>query len=58
MVCLLFREFLLKQNFVEIHTPKIIGAASEGGAAVFRLSYFDRTFVCSLTIFLFEYFFL
>lgn len=28
------------QGFVEIHTPKIINAASEGGANVFTVSYF------------------
>lgn len=31
----LFREFLYDQNFVEIHSPKLIGGASEGGANVF-----------------------
>ncbi len=36
------RNFLLERNFVEIHTPKIIGAASESGADVFELTYFDR----------------
>lgn len=36
------RDFLLARNFVEIHTPKIIGAASESGADVFELTYFDR----------------
>jgi aspartyl/asparaginyl-tRNA synthetase len=36
----LFREFLLQHRFVEIHTPKIISAASEGGASVFKLQYF------------------
>jgi len=39
-VCQLFRETLAKKGFVEIHTPKIISAASEGGANVFRVSYF------------------
>lgn len=39
-VCTLFREFLLKKGFVEVHTPKIIGAPSEGGANVFKLGYF------------------
>ena len=38
----LFREFLLKKNFIEIHTPKLIAGASEGGANVFKLKYFDR----------------
>ena len=36
------REFVVKNNFIEIHTPKIIGAASESGAEVFELKYFDR----------------
>jgi len=36
----LFRETLNKKNFIEIHTPKIINAASEGGANVFEVSYF------------------
>ena len=31
---------MTKQGFVEIHTPKIISAASEGGANVFEVSYF------------------
>jgi aspartyl/asparaginyl-tRNA synthetase len=38
---MLFREFLLRKDFVEIHTPKLIGCASEGGAEVFKVSYFD-----------------
>jgi aspartyl-tRNA synthetase len=41
-VCTLFRELLLAEGFVEIHTPKIISAASEGGASVFKLGYFDK----------------
>ena len=40
-VGMLFREFLYKQDFVEIHSPKLIGGTSEGGANVFRLNYFD-----------------
>lgn len=39
-VCQLFREFLIKKNFTEIHTPKIIAAASEGGSNVFQINYF------------------
>jgi len=39
-VCQLFRECLAGKGFVEIHTPKIISAASEGGANVFKVSYF------------------
>ncbi|PHJ25196.1 aspartate-trna ligase [Cystoisospora suis] len=38
----LFREFLLKRGFVEIHSPKLIGGASEGGASCFPLKYFGR----------------
>ncbi|KAL5071514.1 hypothetical protein RYX36_022401 [Vicia faba] len=34
-----FRQFLLAESFVEIHTPKLIAGSSEGGAAVFRLDY-------------------
>ena len=34
-VCRIYREFMLKNDFVEIHTPKLIGGASEGGANVF-----------------------
>ncbi len=41
-VCQLFREYLTNKNFVEIHSPKLIGGASEGGANVFHLKYFDR----------------
>lgn len=37
-----FREFLLERNFMEIHTPKLIGAASESGSEVFEVDYFDR----------------
>ncbi len=36
------RDFVLKKNFIEIHTPKIISTASESGAEVFEMNYFDR----------------
>ena len=36
------RQFLIDRNFIEIHTPKLIGAASESGAEVFEVKYFDR----------------
>jgi len=36
------RDFLLERNFIEIHTPKLIGAASESGSDVFKVDYFDR----------------
>ena len=35
-----FREFMLSQDFTEIHTPKITGIGAEGGAEVFELDYF------------------
>lgn len=37
-----FREFMLKNNFTEIHTPKIVAAGAEGGANIFKLKYFDK----------------
>jgi nondiscriminating aspartyl-tRNA synthetase len=37
-----FRAALTARDFVEIQTPKIVGAATEGGANVFRLDYFGR----------------
>lgn len=39
-VCTLFREYLLQKGFVEVHTPKLMGAPSEGGANVFKVQYF------------------
>ena len=36
------REFLVEREFVEIHSPKLIGAASESGSDVFEVKYFDR----------------
>ena len=36
------RNFFEKNRFIEIHTPKIIAEASEGGAEVFEVKYFDR----------------
>ncbi|MFI5491910.1 aspartate--tRNA(Asn) ligase [Actinoplanes sp. NPDC051859] len=37
-----FRTALDRQRFVEIHTPKIVGTATESGANVFTLDYFGR----------------
>lgn len=36
------REYLYKNDFTEIHTPKLIGAASESGSEVFEVKYFGR----------------
>ena len=41
-VCRLYREFMLKNGFIEIHSPKMIGGASEGGANVFKFEYFGQ----------------
>ncbi|MBN2696511.1 MAG: aspartate--tRNA(Asn) ligase [Bacilli bacterium] len=37
------REYWLENNFIEIHSPKILGTASESGAEVFKLDYFGKT---------------
>jgi nondiscriminating aspartyl-tRNA synthetase len=37
-----FRATLAASDFVEIQTPKIVGAATEGGANVFAIDYFGR----------------
>ena len=36
------REFVINKDFMEIHTPKLIGTASESGSEVFEVKYFDR----------------
>ena len=36
------REYLYNHKFTEIHTPKLIGTASESGSEVFEVKYFDR----------------
>lgn len=35
------REYWIKNNFIEIHTPKLLGAPSESGAELFELPYFE-----------------
>ena len=37
-----FREFCLKNNFIEMQPPVIIASASEGGAELFELPYFEK----------------
>lgn len=37
-----FRATLLAEEFVEIQTPKIVGASTEGGANVFAIDYFGQ----------------
>ncbi|KAL9053971.1 MAG: hypothetical protein Q9162_004461 [Coniocarpon cinnabarinum] len=41
-VCKFFREYLDGQGFIEIHSPKLQGAATESGASVFKVDYFGR----------------
>jgi nondiscriminating aspartyl-tRNA synthetase len=36
------RDFLLGKGFVEVHTPRIIASATEGGAALFTVDYFGE----------------
>ncbi|KAK3081591.1 hypothetical protein LTS18_005077 [Coniosporium uncinatum] len=42
-ICNLFRNYLDSQGFIEIHTPKLQGGATESGASVFKIDYFGRS---------------
>ncbi len=35
-------EYLRSKDFIEVHTPKIIGSSSEGGTNLFKLKYFEK----------------
>jgi len=37
-----FREYFISQGFIEMQPPVIIASASEGGAELFELPYFDK----------------
>lgn len=37
-----FRQFLSKEGFTEIITPKIVAEGAEGGTALFKLKYFGK----------------
>ena len=41
-VCTLYREYLLSQGFIEIHSPKLLGGSSEGGSEIFKVDYFGK----------------
>ena len=36
------RDFLFKKGFLEVHTPRIIASATEGGANLFAVDYFGE----------------
>jgi nondiscriminating aspartyl-tRNA synthetase len=36
------REFWRAERFIELHSPKFMGSASESGAELFKVEYFDR----------------
>ncbi|MGB9841471.1 MAG: aspartate--tRNA(Asn) ligase [Candidatus Bathyarchaeales archaeon] len=36
------RSFLFEKGFLEVHTPRIIASATEGGAALFTVDYFGE----------------
>lgn len=37
-----FREFLIKEGFTEIFTPKIVAEGAEGGTEMFEVKYFEN----------------
>jgi aspartyl-tRNA synthetase len=36
------RNFLCEEGFIEVHTPKIVSTATEGGTELFPISYFEK----------------
>jgi aspartyl-tRNA synthetase len=36
------RDYLVSRGFIEVNTPKIVATATESGAALFPISYFER----------------
>ncbi len=41
LVEMAMREYWVKHNFIEIHSPKLMGSPSESGAELFELPYFE-----------------
>ncbi len=41
-LCNAFREFLYKEGFTEVHTPKLIKTGTEGGTSLFSVKYFEK----------------
>lgn len=41
-VCNAIRRYFRENGFTEIHTPKLLAEATEGGAEVFKLDYFGK----------------
>jgi aspartyl-tRNA synthetase len=37
-----FRDYCIKNDFIEIHSPKLMSSPSESGAELFEVKYFDR----------------
>jgi len=37
------REYWIKHDFIEMHSPKTMGTPSESGAELFEIKYFERT---------------
>lgn len=43
VVCAAVRDYFHRNDFTEMHTPKLLAEATEGGAEVFQLDYFGKT---------------
>ncbi len=37
------RDYLFDKGYIEVHTPRIIASATEGGAELFSVKYFEQT---------------
>jgi len=42
-ICRTIRDYFYEHDFTEMHTPKLLAEATEGGAEVFKLDYFGKT---------------